>query len=42
MVAAVPVDETVAGDIYGPSDNISPQDQSEFLKLKKLKKLLFG
>lgn len=43
LVSAVPVDETVVGEVYGQSDSISPQDQTEiFLKLKKLKKLLFG
>lgn len=43
LVSAVPVDETVVGEVYGQSDSISPQDQSEiFFKLKKLKKLLFG
>lgn len=41
LVSAVPVDETIGGDVYG-SDNLSPQDPNEFLKLKKLKKLLFG
>lgn len=43
LVSAVPVDETVVGEVYGQSDSINPQDQTEiFLKLKKLKKLLFG
>lgn len=43
LVSAVPVDETVIGEVYGQSDSISPQDQTEiFFKLKKLKKLLFG
>lgn len=43
IVSAVPVDETVVGDVYGQDDSVSPQDPSEFIfKLKKLKKLLFG
>lgn len=42
IVSAVPVDETVIGEVYGQHDSISQQDPNEFFKLKKLKKLLFG
>lgn len=41
FVAAVPVDETVVGDLYEPSETYNPQDPNSFFKLKKLKKLLF-
>lgn len=42
IVSALPaVDETVLGDI-AEQDILSPADHAEFLKLKKLKKLLFG
>lgn len=42
MVSAVPVDETNIGEAFGQQDTYSPYQQSEFFKLKKLKKLLFG
>lgn len=44
VVSAVPapVDETVIGEVYGQHDSVSAQEPSEFFKLKKLKKLLFG
>ncbi|XP_055701332.1 uncharacterized protein LOC129800743 [Phlebotomus papatasi] len=39
IVSAVPIDETVVGDVY-EADNFDPQDPNSFFKLKKLKKLL--
>lgn len=42
IVSAVPVDETVVGEVYGQHDSISAQDPNEFFKLKKLKKIFFG
>ncbi|XP_055689407.1 uncharacterized protein LOC129793426 isoform X2 [Lutzomyia longipalpis] len=39
IVSAVPIDETVVGDVY-EADNFNPQDPNSFFKLKKLKKLL--
>lgn len=41
IISAVPVDETIVGEVY-ESDVINPQDPQEFIKLKKLKKLFLG
>lgn len=42
LVSAVPaVDESILGDI-ADQPALSPQDPQEFLKLKKIKRLLFG
>lgn len=41
-VSAVPVDESVVGDVYGADASYNPQDPNAILlKLIKLKKLLF-
>lgn len=40
FVAAIPIDESVVGEAYEPSEIYNPQDPQEFFKLKKLKKLL--
>lgn len=40
IVSAIPIDETVVGEAYEPSEIYNPQDPNEFFKLKKLKKLL--
>lgn len=40
IVSAVPVDESIAGEVYGPYDSVNFQEPNEFFKLKKLKKLL--
>lgn len=42
IVSAVPVDETLPEAVYGNPDTYSPQEDSEFFKLKKLKKIFFG
>lgn len=42
MVSAVPVDESIAGEIYGQDNSYNPQEPQEFFKLKKIKKLFFG
>ena len=40
LVSAIPIDETVGGDVFEASEAYNPQDPQEFFKLKKLKKLL--
>lgn len=40
FVSAIPIDETVVGDVYEPAEAYNPQDPNSFFKLKKLKKLL--
>jgi hypothetical protein len=42
FVSALPaVDETVFGDVY-ETESLNPSDPQSFLKLKKIKKILFG
>lgn len=42
MVSAVPVDESIGGEIYGQDNSYNPQEPQEFFKLKKIKKLFLG
>lgn len=43
IVSAAPKDEGIVENIYGSSDTLHPQEDTEFIfKLKKLKKLLLG
>lgn len=42
MVSAIPVDESIAGEVYGQDNSYNPQDPQEFFKLKKIKKLFLG
>lgn len=43
IVSAAPKEEGIVEQVYGASDTLHPQEDSEFIfKLKKLKKLLLG